>query len=449
MKAAKYNLILISALLLSCKGFLEIEPPKTSLISLSAFHDNETATSAMLGIYAAMAGSGYAGGSATSISSLAGLSADELDNYNPTYQEFYDNQLSNINSTLRSLYLLPYQHIFATNAILEGLNAANTITPSVKAQLQGEAYFVRAFIYFYLTEIFGQIPLQLTTDYRISKYTTLSNPEQVYQQIITDLRTAESLLKDSYPTNERVRPNLSTAQALLARVYLYQEDWINAEKYASLVIGKTATYKLPAPEIAFLKESKEAIWQLFPSVGANTREGNLFILTTTPINVALNSDFVQNGFETGDKRKTAWIRNYTNSIGSWYYPFKYRVKSSSTITEYSIVLRLAEQYLIRAEARVQQNKLETAIDDLDKIRLRAALPLIKDTNPDINLTELLTIILKERKAELFSEWGHRWLDLKRVGKADAVLHPLKPDWQDSDEFYPLPADEINRNPNIN
>lgn len=435
MKKSIYILFGLSCLLISCKQFIEIDPPKTSLTPGSVYQNNETATAVMLGIYSGMAGASYAGGGNTSITVLAGLSSGELTNYSATLQEFADNKISDVNGTLKTLYLGPYQHIFAANSLLEGLESSNAITPPVKVQLQGEAYFIRGFIYFYLVNLFGSIPIQLTPDYRVTRVTPLSTTYQVYDQITKDLKTAEGFLGEDYITGDRVRPNLSAVQALLARVYLYRKDWANAEKYASLVIGKTKTYRLPTLETAFLKESSEAIWQLFPTANSNTREGNLFILTATPTNVALNSTFALTGFENGDLRKSAWVKSYTNTTGTYYYPFKYKVKSSTSVTEYSMVLRLAEQFLIRAEARAQQHNLSGSIDDLDKIRDRAGLLLIKTTNPNISETDLLNAIIKERKVELFTEWGHRWLDLKRSGQNTSAL-------------YPLPADEVTRNPNI-
>ncbi len=100
-------------------------------------------------------------------------------------------------------------------------------------------------------------------------------------------------------------------------------------------------------------------------------------------------------------------------------------------------------YLVRAEARAQQNKLAESIADVDAIRGRAGLPLIQNTNPGIGQSGLLNAIAQERRIELFAEWGHRWLDLKRTDKTDIVLGPLKgSNWQPTDVLYPIPASEI-------
>jgi hypothetical protein len=130
---------------------------------------------------------------------------------------------------------------------------------------------------------------------------------------------------------------------------------------------------------------------------------------------------------------------------TYYYPYKYKIVSNATISEYSMVLRLAEQYLIRAEARVQNN-LPGAIGDLNVLRARASLPALSTT---LSPAQVTTAIEHERQVELFTEFGHRWLDLKRTGRADAVLGQLKgANWQPTDVLYPLPLTEIQTNQNL-
>jgi hypothetical protein len=108
-----------------------------------------------------------------------------------------------------------------------------------------------------------------------------------------------------------------------------------------------------------------------------------------------------------------------------------------------MVLRLAEQYLIRAEARARLGKVPESQADINAIRSRSGLSNTTAADP----AALLLAIEKERQVELFSEWGHRWLDLKRTGRADAVLGAEKPtDWQPTDALYPIPQNEILSNP---
>lgn len=442
----KYIILSIALLQCSCKKFLQIDPPINSLVQSTVFDNNDQATSAVAGIYVTMAASGYASGNSTSVTCLAGLSSDELIGYHVTNIPFYQNQVTPELASLQTLYSGPYQTIYSANAVLEGLSASTKVTPAVKSQLQGEALFLRAFAYFYLVNLYGPVPLQLTTDYRSTQSASRAPIAQIYHQIVTDLTTAENLLSDAYPTSGKARPNKSVVQALLARTYLYLGDWKNAEKYASLVIANS-TYKLVDLNSVFLANSQEAIWQLMPTANSNTQDGALFILTTTPIYVSLRADFAQNGFENNDKRKGAWVGNITVNGQTYFFPYKYKVRSSTTVTEYSMVFRLAEQYLIRAEANAQLNtsgNLSLAVADLNMIRTRAGLPNTSATTQ----AAILTAIYHERQVELFAEWGHRWFDLKRTGNATIVLSLLKSQWQASDILYPIPLNEITRNPNI-
>jgi hypothetical protein len=111
------------------------------------------------------------------------------------------------------------------------------------------------------------------------------------------------------------------------------------------------------------------------------------------------------------------------------------------------VFRLAEQHLIRAEARAKLGNLNgtnSAESDINILRDRAGLGPTTAQTKD----ELLAAVGQERRVELFAEWGHRWFDLKRTGKADEVLDVVKPGWQRDDALYPIPYTERQLNPNL-
>ncbi|CAM4219651.1 RagB/SusD domain-containing protein [Pedobacter westerhofensis] len=445
-KLIKYIFLIFAVLNFSCKKFTEINPPVSYLGQETLFQNDDLAISAIGGIYSRMSSTQEV----NSINHLCGLSADELTNYNsgPGVAAFYDNQLTDLNTSNNTLFLDNYAYIYTANSIIEGLEKSNNLTPAVKLQLQGEAHFIRAFCYFYLVNLYGSIPVQVITDYKENRTLPRSSIDKVYRQIVADLKIAEVSLTDKYVTTERVRPNLGAAQALMARTYLFLQDWTNAEKYATAVIDKGNIYSLVDLENVFLKNSSEAVWQLVPPVNTNTTEGQFFILTTSPTNVAVDNRLINDAFELGDKRKSNWLKSLTIATTTYYYPFKYKIRSSTTITEYSTVLRLAELYLIRSEARAQLNNLAGSIDDIDKLRNRAGVTLVKNTNATITKTDLLDLILKERRAELFTEWGHRWLDLKRTNRANVVLGAIKSTWLSTDLLYPIPYDEMSRNPNM-
>ena len=109
-----------------------------------------------------------------------------------------------------------------------------------------------------------------------------------------------------------------------------------------------------------------------------------------------------------------------------------------------MVIRLAEQYLIRAEARAQQNKLGEAKTDLDVLRNRAGLPGTTASTQ----SQILNAVLHERQVELFSEMGHRWIDLKRTGQIDAILSVEKTGWNTNASLYPIQLSQLEANLNL-
>lgn len=463
----KYITYIVAGLLVTsisaCKKFVTIDPPVDKIVANKIFVSDEMATSAMRGIYITFATNS---GGPISVTMLAGRSADDFTNYHSDQLrvQFSDNNLlsNNANILQAGLWASPYSIIYATNAMLENLAASPQISTATKQQLAAEAKFIRAFCYFYLTNLFGDVPIILGTDYRVNAVAHRSRQDEVYQQITKDLEEARSELPDNYLNAERVRATKWVATALLARVYLYLNDHVKAESYSTEIINKVDRYNLITDDInkVFLKNNQEAIFQLFKSINqAYTNDGLVFILTTAPgsaTDVVLSEDLYK-AFDPGDLRQSQWIGSFTSGINKWYYPFKYKVKAGTTApTEYTTLLRLGEQYLIRAEARINQGKIDLGIDDLNRLRDRArAAATVAIPNPlpviphGLSKQDALLAVEKERRTELFAEWGHRWLDLKRTGRADAVIGRIKGgNWQSTDQLYPIPNSERLNNSNL-
>ncbi|MBT2561316.1 RagB/SusD family nutrient uptake outer membrane protein [Pedobacter sp. ISL-68] len=443
-------LILAALTCVSCNKFLDIEPPENQAELSKVFADDQSATSATVGLYYQMAASSLSfcnGG----ITLYAGLSADEITNSNPSpsHEFFRDNSILTNNTTINSTFWSnPFKNIYHANAVLEGLNNSAALTPSVKKQLRGEMLYVRALHYFFLVNLFGDIPLQTGTDYEVNGLMPRTPSAKVYDQVVADLLEARLLLSDSYAASTNTRPNKDAAAALLARVYLFLGRWQDAEIMASEVI-LSGRYSLEPLNNVFLSGSKESIFSI-TKVSGNVSEGATFIPSSATVRptFSVTSHLLQ-AFETGDNRKAIWLKSNTVSGTPYFYPFKYKARTATPITEWYIVQRLAELYLIRAEARAELNNLSAAIDDIDLVRARAGLIKIKTSNPAIGKNDLLIAILKERRVELFAEWGHRWLDLKRTGTINAVLGPVKaPNWQPADALYPIPLAEILKNPSL-
>ncbi len=224
----------------------------------------------------------------------------------------------------------------------------------------------------------------------------------------------------SYASSTNTRPNEMAAAALLARVYLYQKDWVNAETQASMVIN-SGSYNLESNlNNVFLATSGETIFQLARPAN-NTAEGLAFIPSSSSAKpaFAIRSSLL-NAFTSGDNRKTSWLNGDTINGTIYYYPYKYKQRVNNPVTEYNVVLRLAEVYLIRAEARAEQNNISGGQADIT-IRNRAGLA---NTTASTSAA-LLNAIASERQLELFAEWGHRWFDLKRTGTIDTVIGTAK------------------------
>jgi hypothetical protein len=465
----KFTIGITLALLIglnACKKFVQIPLPTSQLVTATVFSDNITATAAQLAIYTKMSGESY------KMAASCGLLSDELKNYsaNALSLQYYTNSLQPLSSP--GPWINAYNYIYQANAIIEGLQNNGKISTVVATQLTGESKFVRAFWYFYLVNIYGDVPLVLTTNYTVNNSLARTSQAQVYQQIVADLKDAEVSLNSNYVditdttvTTERVRPTKGAAAALLARVYLFNGKYDTAEAEATTVLSNglySLCANLSGNGGVFQANSSEAIWQLqtpLPS-SSSTGDGLNFILTKAPsttsaANSATISVELQASFEPGDNRKANWIGGFPTAAPLYYFPYKYqagRLPSSVTdpsgIPEYTMVLRLAEQYLIRAEARVLKSSpnIPGALNDLNAIRNRAGLTSYSGATDQ---SSLLAAIMHERQVELFAEWGHRWFDLKRTGKLDAIMggpsgvaHAKGGTWVITDQLFPIPSTEI-------
>ena len=444
----KCSILTVCILLSSCESFVEVDLPASQLTAKAVFEDRVIANAAMAGLYAKMRSNGVLTGNATGASCYLGLYADEFDYYQQNaVSNFYNNTLFAGDSGVSDIWNQSYNQIYAANAVMGGLSNSTTLSEAEKKPLRGEALFVRALLHFYLLNLYGDIPYITTTDYAQNSTVSRMPTNAVYELIVNDLNEAIGLLSEDYDSAERIRPNRSTAYALLARVYLYRGSYPEAANAASAVINNPLYSWETDLDKIFLKESPTTIWQFMPEAnGTNTAEGDLYIFAAGPPPiVGLNPDFV-NAFEPNDQRKLHWTTAVTDGTTTWYHASKYKQESSTgSSVEYSIVFRLAEQYLIRAEARAHQGDLISATADLNLIRTTAGL----SNTSAVTSEEIITDILNQRRFELFTEFGQRFFDLKRTGNLDQALSLSKPGWNATDTLWPIPALELGANPNLN
>jgi len=451
-KYTAYCLIFVTALFVlsglnSCKKLIEPNPSSTKILTSTVFTDSITVQAALAGMYTSLSNSDPYD---LSISTIPGFTADELNYVGEGFTQYINNTIPVNDSYAEGIWASSYSVIYIANGIVNGVTNSNSLSAKFKNQAIGEALFVRALCYFYLTNIYGDVPLILSTDVTQNTVAARTPSAIVYNQIINDLKLAQTYLPADYSisSNDRTRANKFAATALLARVYLYTSKWAEAEAQATTIINSSLFSLTTDLNQVFTPNSTEAIFQFYNSSNGYTYYAAAVVpAAVEPIPTYVLSSEQMAAFQTGDKRESAWVGSILYSGTTYYYPYKYKSVQTDANQEYYTVLRLAEQYLIRAEARAEQNNASGAIADLNMVHNpgRVGLPVYSGATDQISV---LSAIMKERQVELFSEWGHRWFDLKRTNTADAVLGAEKPTWKPTDVLFPIPTTEIKLDPKL-
>ena len=427
-------------LLSACEKFIEITETNGQMQAQDVFESDATANAAINGLYRSMRSAIQ-----TPLIQMNSIYSNEIMPYsNSTGNSYYTLNLQTGDS------LLPwstfYAVVYGANNAIERLDGNFNIPEISRKRYIAEAKFMRAFCHFFMVNLYGDVPLVLTTDVNTNSHISRSAVSSVYTQIIKDLIEAKADLPDDYShaTNERVRANKWVAGALLARAYLYQKDYSNAETEANAIINSGKYSLLTNATGIFNKNNNEAIFQFANNI-SDTNPANGFIFTSAPVYVC--TPVLLNAFEMGDQRKTSWIRTSTYSGQQISAPFKF-TSTAANPPEYITMIRLAEMYLIRSEARAMRNDFQGSADDVNLLRLKhggLAVPIVASADQN----NAVTIILHERLVELFTECGHRFFDLKRTGRINAVMGLEKPTyWKPTAALYPIPSLEIQRNPSL-
>lgn len=415
----------------ACNKFLDVQP-KASISGENIIVDETSANAALNGVYSALR-SYYS----VDFQSIAYLSGDNIEwtGSQSQVQEFINHQVNAENATITGTWKGIYVAINRANQVIKNVSELNdeVISQDVRDRIAGEAYFIRALAYFDLVRTWGGVPLitEPTLDVSDNAGISRSSAEATYAQVLADLDQAESLLSES--TN-RFQATRKTVWALKARYYLYNKNWQEAINYATRLIEDQANYELLNPYYAFFANgvtgTRESVFEIFynanelnphrgqwqPQQNGGTRQW------------APNTSFVNlvNNPETGGSRSALVARDNQNR---WYGNLYYR----SPATDPTYVIRIAELYLIRAEAHSELNEVDAAKADLNAVRRRAGL----SNSIAANREELLLAIENERRLEFGLE-AHRWFDLVRTGRAASVLNISDP----NKLLLPLPAEQL-------
>lgn len=369
-------------------------------------------------------------------------------------------------------YSALYKGVRRANIVIEGVPSIQ-MNAGLKTRLLGEARFLRAFFYFDLVRAFGDLP-KITTP-TPERLLPRSPKAEIYEDIIiADLLVAiESLPeKSEYAVTDAGRATKGAAKSLLARVYLFLGDFVNAETYALEVIN-TSQYDLEENfSDAFSLEGQFGVESVF-ELGAEPNSGGSQFANTQGVRGTPNRGWGFNRpsvelidfFEEDDVRRDATVIFLGETIDGVLiqgdnatpnviyadppantivkeletYNQKIWVPGTGTLEEFGYnrrIIRYADVLLMAAEALNENEKTEDALEYLNEVRERAGLLPVEETDQDI----VRQIIADERRAELAME-GHRFWDLVRTGKAAEVLGPLG-FVTGKHELFPIPQSEI-------
>jgi len=434
----------------SCEDQLDLRPPQ-NIDQDIALNSDANIKRVLIGAYAELRTVELYGGRIQFYAELLG-SNNEI-RWEGTFnqpREVYNKAIFTNNSFITNTWIAAYKTINISNNIL---NVIDVVNEDDRNRIRGEALFIRGALYFEMVKMFGlpyvagnttsNLGVPLVLEPTLSAITeedfvSRNTVEEVYQQIIADLTTAESIL----PATNGVYAKNYVAAAMLSRVYLQMERFGDARDAANRAITSATGAGKSLVTTGFLdafNNESDTIEDLF-TIQVNTQDGanDMHLFYSTPDEGArggditiLQSHIAQ--YEAGDQRLTQFsIRAEDLRTDKWRRQFR-NVK----------VVRLAEMYLTRAEANFREGTAigATPEEDINRIRARVNLPA--------KTTLTLGEILLERKLELAHE-GQIIHDVKRVRGSirDNINAEINYSYDDRRMVFPIPQREMDVNANL-
>lgn len=434
---------------ISCEKWIETDFPNNQLPTELVFEDEQTAEAALAGLYASLWSNSLLSGGVEGFGLLGGLYTDDISTvYTPGINGvsdiFYNAQLSN-NSVVTNVWTNAYQQIYASNSIIEGVRNSKSLSQAVKDRITGEALFVRSMLYFYLHQIYGEIPYTDSTDYTVNSQLSRMPENEFMTRIETDMSEAANLIPANYRNAERIYPNRFAAFLVLAKIKMLLNKNNEAEVLLQNIIqAPVYSFQNDITKV-FQKTGSHIIWQLKPgNTNEATKEAILYNFTAAPLSFMVNMNLV-NQFSANDLRKQQYITAVPFQTQTNYKISKYRNLAANNPNEYSVIMRLEEAQFLLAEVLILQGKVSEAIPLINKTRLRAGLSALPVS---LTASAAMDELRIEKRKELFAEQGIRFFDLKRWGLLNQ-LTTVKPNWKPFHVQWPLPAKELLLNPKLN
>lgn len=409
--------------------------------------DAQTAQAALNGAYDAEQSSGTYGLDLEVVPSLA---SDESI-WTGTLQFFGDIASNNIgadNSEITSMWGGLYRQIDRDNVVITRTSALTNIPPAAKSEILGEAYLLRALSFHNLTKYWGAIPLPLKPVVVASDAAayTRAPVDQVYSQILADLDSASKYITNT--TNTRIA-SVNAVKAIRARVLLYRAslggataaaDWQGALDAANAVLAGRDTLTVNYPDL-FSPTGASTSEDIFRISFTSSERNNIgFYYLQAGRNEAGTSPAMVAAYEPGDLRK-AWSIGLRPGSTTQYQTTKF---PTATGTEHPHVIRLAELVLIKAEVLARQNDLAGAVNEYNKVRVRAGLRRHVLGVDVTTAGQVLAAIEQERRVELAFE-GDRWAELNRLGVAVQTKGIADRAYQ---ALFPIPFRDITTSPGL-
>jgi starch-binding outer membrane protein, SusD/RagB family len=387
---------------------------------------------------------------------IAGDCTADMLIHNGTFSNFRElgtKQITAANSSAAALWGSVYNTVYVANFILEKLPDVTGVASSERDRVMATAHFLRGYAYFVALYSFGGVPLVTETPISANLNIARASSVDVVSFIEEDFNAALGQLPLS-PPNAGYAGEYAV-QAALAKFHLYRQNWSEAEDFATSVI-ESNHYALDSlfEKVVTTDFTPEAIFEMgytvFDDPGSNTAIGlnNLFVVRReiVPSNqtvLALSSS------EAGERFLSIKfnINDFGGADNGWSVA-KYGTGDANNNNV--VALRLAEMYLIRAEARARLGNvtgINSAQSDVNVLRHRAD-PETGTRTPRVGIVtqaQMLQIIENERVYELAFE-GHRWYDLVRTGRAEVVMEAFNSNWKEAYELWPIPQREMQTNP---
>lgn len=400
-------------------------------------------------------------------------SGDMQKKWNPDGDQAWMDQFTNWNFTsdnqaFNGIWVYNYEGISRTNLAIsyltdETLLAKLAMDNTTKNYLLGQAYFLRAYYYFDLVNLFGAVPLLLKPlknfddAYSVSRRSSI---DSVYAQISDDLSKAKTLIPAGKyaSSNERWRVSKGAVMAMQAKVALFNKKWQDV----ITIISEMETlgyYSLNANYFDNFDVTKkfadnEVIFAYNHVSGQQPRNGNGICALAGWGFIAPTANFV-NAFEANDPRLKYTVDVASQNVYKIFGATNSGNKGNDDAGSNKVLIRWADVMLWKAEALNETNGYAQAIALINQVRARARNTVTIDgghapagTLPDRDATatnkeQIKGWLMQERRVELGFE-SQRFNDMKRWQQAKPFLTGLGKNFQDRHYLYPIPQGEIDK-----